>query len=72
MDNPGCIGGGAIDEARSVVLDGTTEACFGGWTTSDSPTPFPTTLNAYDTTFNGGSVTGDGFASWFTLPPVQP
>ncbi len=61
------IGHSGNDEARGVVVDGSTEAYFGGWTTSSS---FPTAGSPFDSSFNGGSVNGDAFAAWFTLPPV--
>ncbi|MBL8843253.1 MAG: hypothetical protein JNL90_17160 [Planctomycetes bacterium] len=61
------IGGDDDDEARGVVLDGSIEAYFGGWTASSG---FPTSGSPFDSSFNGGTGTGDAFACWFTLPPV--
>jgi len=61
------LGGSSNDEARSLVLDGSVEAYFGGLTLSSG---FPTAGTPYDSSYNGGSSTGDGFACWFTMPPV--
>ena len=68
LDYSSFFGGTSSDEARSIVIDGTVEAYFGGSTLSN--TGFPTTGSPYDSSYNGGSSTGDGFASWFTMPPV--
>jgi hypothetical protein len=67
LDYSTFIGGGDFDQARSLSMDGVTNAYIGGWTMSGQPKPFPTSANAYDDMHNGAS---DGFACWFELPPL--
>jgi len=54
------------DTATSLVIDGS-RAYVGGFTSS---TDFPT-VNPYDSSYNGGLSTGDGFACRFVLPASQ-
>lgn len=53
------IGGNGFDEAYSIVLDSSNNAYIGG-RTAGGATPFPTTIGALDTTFNG---VNDAFVS---------
>jgi hypothetical protein len=58
------LGGDAnADTATCLVIDGA-RAYVGGFTSS---TDFPT-VNPYDSSYNGGLSTGDGFACRFVLP----
>ncbi len=68
LDYSTFLGGLQQDEARSVVIDSTVEAYFGGWTASAG---FPTTTATFDPSFNGGMGTGDAMVGWFTFPPVN-
>ena len=51
------LGGSSSDEGRDIAIDIDGQAYVAGWTSS---TNFPTTLGAYDTSFNGGT---DGFVT---------
>jgi hypothetical protein len=68
LDYSTFIGGGDFDQARSLSMDGVTNAYIGGWTSSGLPNAFPTSVCPYDDMHNGGS---DGFACWFELPPLS-
>jgi RHS repeat-associated protein len=55
------LGGGGYDMGIGIALDGSQNAYVTGYTTSGSPSPFPTTANAFQFTLN--SVYGNGFIS---------
>jgi hypothetical protein len=63
------IGGSALDEIRSIYLDGNSDIYFSGITNNpeySGQIPFPTTKGAYDRTYNGskdafiGKMSSDG------------
>ena len=53
------LGGGGIDYGFGIAVDANQNAYLTGETTSGSPTPFPTTSNAFQSTLN--SPYGNGF-----------
>jgi hypothetical protein len=55
------LGGGGTDYGFGIAVDGNQNAYITGETTSGSPTPFPTTANAFQSTLN--SSYGNGFIS---------
>jgi hypothetical protein len=59
LDYSTYLGGSQIDENTSIAIDGQGDAYIAGYTTS---TDFPTTLGAYDTSFNGND-SGDAFVT---------
>lgn len=54
------LGGGSLDVGDGIAVDSTGEAYVTGLTTSTTPTPFPTTSGALQTTYGGGT---DAFAT---------
>ena len=52
------LGGGGADRAYSVAVNANGEAYVTGQTNSSGATPFPTTQNAIQGTFGGGTGTG--------------
>jgi IPT/TIG domain/Bacterial Ig-like domain (group 2)/Beta-propeller repeat/Galactose oxidase, central domain len=55
------LGGGGIDYGFGIAVDANQNAYLTGETTSGSPTPFPTTSSAFQSTLN--SPYGNGFIS---------
>jgi hypothetical protein len=55
------LGGGASDWALSIAVDANQNAYVTGEATSGTPTPFPTTSNAFQSTIN--SIYGNGFVT---------
>jgi hypothetical protein len=55
------LGGGGIDYGFGIAVDANQNAYLTGETTSGSPTPFPTTASAFQSTLN--SPYGNGFIS---------
>jgi len=55
------LGGGVSDGGYGIAVDANQNAYVAGLTMSGSPTPFPTTPNAFQTTLN--SPNGNGFIS---------
>lgn len=55
------LGGGGTDYGFGIAVDGNENAYLTGETTSGSPTPFPTTSTAFQSTLN--SPYGNGFVS---------
>src|SRR5262249_47365730 len=54
------LGGGGSDSGKGIVVDKTGQAYVTGYTTSGSPTPFPTTGGAYQLSLSGSQ---DAFVS---------
>lgn len=55
------LGGGGLDDGIGIAVDSNQNAWITGETTSGSPSPFPTTANAFQTTLN--SAGGNAFVS---------
>jgi Beta-propeller repeat len=56
------LGGSGDDLGEGIAVDSDNHAYIDGYTNSDSPTPFPTTVGAYQTVFAGAGVDGWGDA----------
>lgn len=61
------LGGSANESPWALTLDNQGMAVIEGWTLSRN---FPVTPSAYDTSWNGGSGTGDVFVSKLDLVPL--
>ncbi len=61
------LGGTDGEYGFALALDATGTATLAGTTTSAD---FPTTTGAFDTTFNGSSLSGDGFVARLDLLPA--
>lgn len=48
------LGGGNNDSGRGIAVDAAASAYVSGYTGSSTPTPFPTSAGAFDTSYNGG------------------
>jgi hypothetical protein len=53
------IGGGEQDKANAIALDSSNNVYLAGQTRSSGSTAYPTTSSALDTTYGGGSCSGD-------------
>ena len=60
------LGGGSPDESYGIALDTSGHVYIAGWTQSSA---FPTTVGAYNETYNGGS---DAFIVKFDFTPPDP
>jgi hypothetical protein len=56
------LGGSGDDLGEGIAVDSDNHAYVDGYTNSDSPTPFPTTVGAYQRVFAGAGVDGWGDA----------
>jgi len=66
LDYSTYLGDTDLDDARALVFDASS-VFFAGWTKSSN---FPTAGSPYDSTYNGGSATGDGVVGQFTMPAL--
>jgi len=56
------LGGSGDEFGEGIAVDSDNHAYVDGYTNSDSPTPFPTTVGAYQAVFAGAGIDGRGDA----------